>query len=161
MIISLIAAMGRNRVIGKDNALPWKLPADMKRFREVTTGHAIIMGRATFESIGKALPNRLNIVMTRDMNYTAEGCRIVHSVEEALQAAEGNDEVMVIGGTSLFTQFLSLATRIYLTVIDHDFEGDALFPEFNVKEWRETEHHEYEPDEKNVYRYTFLTLERI
>lgn len=160
MIISLVAAMGRNRVIGKDNALPWKLPADMKRFREITTGHPIVMGRATFESIGRALPNRLNIVMTRDKNYTAEGCRIVHSLQEALQAGAGNDEVMVIGGTSIFVQFLPLAERIYLTVIDHDFEGDAYFPEFDETQWRETERRAYEPDEKNLYRYTFLTLER-
>ena len=160
MIISLIVAMGRNRVIGKDNALPWKLPADMKRFREITTGKPIIMGRKTFESIGAVLPNRTNIVMTRDADFRAEGCVVVHSPEEALRAAGDAEEVMVIGGSSIFEQFLPKIVRMYLTVIDEDFEGQSLFPEFDSREWREVERREFAPDEKNVYPYAFLTLEK-
>ena len=161
MIISLIAAMGRNRVIGRDNALPWKLPADMKRFWEVTTGKPVIMGRKTFESIGRALPNRTNIIMTRDADFRAGGCLIVHSPEEALAAAKGAEEVIVIGGSSIFEQFLPKAGRMYLTIIAEDFEGQSLFPAFNSAEWWEIERRDFAPDEKNIYSYTFLTLERI
>ena len=160
MIISLIVAMGRNRVIGKDNALPWKLPADMKRFREITTGRPIIMGRKTFESIGAVLPNRTNIVMTRDADFRADGCVVVHSPEEALRAAKGAEEVVVIGGSSIFEQFLPKIVRMYLTVIAEDFEGQSLFPEFDSREWREVERREFAPDEKNAYPYAFLTLEK-
>ena len=160
MIISLIAAMGRNRVIGKDNALPWKLPADMKRFREITTGKPVIMGRKTFESIGRALPNRTNIIMTRDADFRADGFIIVHSPEEALHAAKGAEEVVVIGGSSIFEKFLPKIGRMYLTIINEDFEGQSLFPEFNNQEWREIERRDFAPDEKNIYSYTFLTLER-
>ena len=161
MIISLVAAMGRNRVIGKDNALPWKLPADMNRFREVTMGKPVIMGRKTFESIGRALPNRTNIIITRDADFRADECIIVHSPEEALAAAKNAQEVMVIGGSSIFEQFLPMAHRMYLTMIDEDFEGQTLFPAFNSTEWHETERRAFMPDEKNRYSYTFLTLERI
>ena len=160
MIISFIVAMGRNRIIGKDNALPWKLPADMKRFREITTGKPVIMGRKTFESLGKPLPNRTNIILTRDNDFVVDGGIVVHSPEEAIQKAAGAEEAMVIGGTSLFRQFFPLARRMYLTIIDDDFEGDALFPEFNQDEWIETQRIEHEPDDKNKYHYTFLTLER-
>ena len=160
MIISLIAAMGRNRVIGKDNALPWKLPADMKRFREITMGKPVIMGRKTFESIGRALPNRTNIIMTRDADFLVDGCVVVHSPEDALRAAGDAEEVMVIGGSSVFEQFLPMANRMYLTMIDEDFQGQSLFPEFDSSEWREVERHEFGPDEKNIYSYTFLTLEK-
>ena len=160
MIISLIAAMGRNRVIGKDNALPWKLPADMKRFRNITMGKPIIMGHKTFTSIGRALPKRANIVITRNADFRADGCLIVHSPEEALAAVKGAKEVVVIGGSSIFEQFLPMASRIYLTMIDHTFEGQKFFPEFNNQEWREIERRDFTPDEKNIYSYTFLTLER-
>ncbi|MDP3770652.1 MAG: type 3 dihydrofolate reductase [bacterium] len=160
MIISLIAAMGRNRVIGKDNALPWKLPADMKRFREITRGKPIIMGRKTFESIGRPLPDRMNIVITREHDYRVDGCVVVHSIEEAIKAAGDAQEIMVIGGTSIFEQFLLLAQKMYITLIDHDFEGDTFFPEFDTKEWNEVERSQHQPDDKNRYRYTFLTLER-
>ena len=160
MIISLIAAMGRNRVIGADNALPWDLPADMKRFRQLTMGKPIIMGRKTFESIGKALPGRVNIVMTRDADLRAEGCVVVHSPEEALRAAGDVPEAVVIGGGSIFGQFLPMAQRMYLTMIDKDFQGEAVFPEFDADDWRESERRDCAPDEKNAYSYTFLTLEK-
>lgn len=160
MIISFIVAMGRNRVIGKDNALPWSLPADMKRFREVTMHKPIIMGRKTFESIGRVLPDRTNIILTRDKNFSADGCMVVHSLQEALHAAEHAEEVFVIGGGLIFKQFLSQVRRMYLTIIDEDFEGDVLFPVFNSQEWKEVEHRAFIPDEKNKYSYTFVTLER-
>lgn len=157
MIISLIAAMGKNRVIGKDNSLPWKLPADMKRFRELTLGKSVMMGRKTFESIGKPLPNRTNIILTRDKNYKAEGCVVVHSAEEALKAAKGSGEIMIAGGEQIFKEFLEKADRMYLTFIDKDFDGDAYFPEYSKDEWKETKREEH----KNDYKYTFVDLERI
>ncbi|MBI2651863.1 type 3 dihydrofolate reductase [Candidatus Woesearchaeota archaeon] len=137
MIISLIAAMGKNRIIGKNNSLPWRLPEDMKRFKQLTLGKPVVMGRKTFESIGKPLPNRTNIIITHDKNYKAEGCIIVHSVKEALKTAEGNKEVMIIGGEKIFREFLPIADRMYLTFIDEDFEGDAYFPEYDKEEWKE------------------------
>lgn len=156
MIVSLIAAMGRNRVIGKDNSLPWKLPEDMKRFKEITSGKPVIMGRKTFESIGKPLPNRLNIIITRDKNYKAEGCVVVHSLGQALKSAEGNEEAMVIGGEQIFREFLPKAGRMYLTLIDCDFEGDAHFPEYNENEWKEAKREGHKGD----YKFVFVDLER-
>ncbi len=152
--------MGKNRVIGKDNSLPWNMPADMKRFKELTTGKPVIMGRKTFESIGKPLPDRTNIIMTRDENYKAEGCIVVHSVDEALKSAEGNEEVMVIGGAQIYKEFFPRANKMYLTVIDNDFEGDVYFPEYNRDEWKETEREEHEADEENKFSYTFFVLEK-
>ena len=170
MLISLIAAMDKNRVIGKKNALPWYLPADLQHFKKLTTGKPIIMGSATFASIGRALPDRINIVMTRDHSFVAEGCMVVHSTEEALAAArphdrlvgqaQGHDEVMVIGGASIFEQFIPLAQKMYLTMIDAEIDGDVYFPEWNQNEWRETDRETHEPDERNRYRYSFLEYER-
>jgi|TARA_Y100000310_G_scaffold105294_1_gene103705 dihydrofolate reductase len=157
MMISLIAAMGRNRVIGKDNSLPWKLPEDMKRFKELTSGKTVIMGRKTFESIGRPLPNRKNIIITRDQNYKAEGCIVVHSVEDALKNAD-NNEVMVIGGAQIYDLFLSKANKMYLTLIDHDFEGDAYFPEYNKDEWKEVSREEGKSENN---KFAFVNLEKI
>jgi dihydrofolate reductase len=161
MIISLIAAMDNNRVIGKKNALPWYLPADLRHFKKLTMGKPIIMGSTTFASIGKALPNRINIVMTHDKEFRAEGCIIAHSVEEALAAAMDYDEVMVIGGANIFAQFLPLAHKMYLTMIDTEIDGDVYFPAWNHNEWRETSREAHKPDEKNKYPHTFVTLKRI
>ncbi len=161
MIISLIAAMDKNRVIGKKDALPWYLPADLWHFKKLTTGKPIIMGSTTFASIGKALPDRINIVMTRDPAFVADGCVIVHSVKEALTAAKGYDEVMVIGGANIFKQFLPLAQRMYLTMIDAEVTGDVYFPAWDQNEWRDTSCEQHEQDEKNKYSYTFITFERI
>ncbi len=160
MIISLIVAMSANRVIGNAGKIPWKLPADMRRFRLVTMGKPVIMGRKTFESIGSALPGRLNIVMTRDESFRAEGCRIVTSRDDALIAVGDAQEVMVIGGEGIYREFLPFAQRIYLTIIDTEIEGDAFFPVTNDVEWREIVHEEHKPDEKNKYCYTFITLEK-
>ncbi|MBI3442880.1 MAG: dihydrofolate reductase [Candidatus Sungbacteria bacterium] len=171
MIISLIAAMDKNRVIGKKHALPWYLPADLRRFKELTTGKPIIMGSTTFASIGHELPGRINIVMTRNPAFTAEGCVVVHSIKEALAVTQGYDEVMVIGGANVFEQFLPLAQKMYLTMIETSVDGDVYphtrtdvgvyFPKWNPDEWRETSREPHEPDEKNKYAYAFFTLERI
>lgn len=160
MVISLIAAMSANRVIGNAGKIPWKLPADMKRFRVVTMSKPVIMGRKTFESIGHALPGRLNIVMTRDALFRAQDCRVVTSREDALAATSDAEEVMVIGGEGIYKEFLPIANRIYLTIVDAEMEGDAFFPVINDAEWHEVEHEEHEPDEKNKYCYTFITLEK-
>lgn len=169
MTISLIAAMDRNRVIGraapdlheKKGALPWYLPADLRHFKELTTGKPIIMGSTTFASIGKALPDRINIVMTHDPAFMAEGCVVAHSIEEALVAAQRHDEIMVIGGANIFEQFLPLANRMYLTMIDTEIDGDVYFPECNPSEWHETSRKQYAADEKNKYTYAFFTFDRI
>ena len=159
MIISLIAAMGKNRVIGADNSIPWKLPQDMKRFKELTTGKPVVMGRKTFEAIGRMLPNRTNIIITRDRNYKAEGCVVVHSTEEALKAAHKNQEFMIIGGAEIYKQFLPIANRMYLTFIDKNFEGDAYFPEYDKNEWKEVSREEHA--DENGLKYAFVNLERI
>lgn len=157
MIISLIAAIGKNGVIGKDNSLPWKLPADMKRFKELTLGKPVLMGRKTFESIGKPLPDRKNIILTRDKSYKAEGCIIAYSADEALKVARGSEEIMIAGGEQIFREFLPKANRMYLTFIDKDFGGDAYFPEYNKNEWKEVKREEHEND----YKYAFVDLERV
>ena len=160
MIISIIAAMGKNNVIGNKNSLPWKLPADMKHFKELTLGKPVIMGRKTFESIGKPLPKRINIIITRDEDYKAEGCVVAHSLDEALKAAGNAEEVMVIGGAQIYKEFLPKADKMHLTLIDADFEGDAYFPEYNIEEWEEVSYEEHERDKDNQYNYTFIVLKK-
>ena len=157
MTISIIAALGKNRVIGNENALIWKLPNDMKRFKEMTTGKPVIMGRKTFESIKKPLPNRINIVLTNDKSYKAKGCIVVHSIKDALKAAKDSKEVMIIGGAKIYSQFLNLADKMYLTIIDADFEGDACFPEYDEREWKITSREEHADN----YKYSFVNFERI
>ena len=157
MIISLIAALGRNRVIGKDNSLPWKLPADMKRFKELTTGKPVVVGRKTFESIGKALPNRKNIILTRDKDFKANGCIVVYSVDEALRACKEDNELMVIGGEQIFRQFLPIANKMYLTIISGDFDGDAHFPKYKKEEWKALKREEHKNEQ---YKFVFVELVR-
>lgn len=160
MIISLIAAMGKNRTIGNKGKLPWNLPADMKYFRDKTRGKPVIMGRKTHESIGKPLPDRTNIIVTRDGNYKAKGCVVVHSADEALKAAGNAEEVMVIGGSQIYKEFLPKANRMYLTLINAEFEGDTYFPEYKIEEWKEVSYEEHERDAENQYDYAFVVLER-
>ena len=160
MIISLIAAMDENRLIGQDNRLPWRLPADLKHFRQLTLGKPVVMGRVTFESIGKPLSKRTNIIVTRDMNYRVEGCIVAHSIEEALAAAKHHEEVMVIGGASIYALFLPRAERLYLTRIHARFVGDVYFPAFHPDDWQEIERIDCQPDEDNPYPYSFLFLQR-
>lgn len=164
MRLAMIAAVGRNWIIGTGNALPWRLPADLKRFKDLTMGKAVVMGRKTFESIGRPLPGRFNIVLTRQAGYQASGCTVVHSPEQALAAAlESNsacDEVMVIGGAQLYAQFLPQAQRLYLTFVEAPFEGDVYFPALDWCCWEETWAESHPADEKNPYPYRFAVLER-
>ncbi|OOZ38787.1 dihydrofolate reductase [Solemya pervernicosa gill symbiont] len=161
MIVSLIWAMDEQRLIGVENRLPWKLPADMKWFRRHTLGKPIVMGRKTFESFGgRPLPERTNIVITRDPDYSAEGAVVVHSIEEALAAAGEVEEVMIIGGASFYEQMLAQADRIYFTKVHGQFEGDAWFPEFDLSPWRETLREEQPVDERNAHACSFIVMER-
>jgi len=160
-MISFIVAMDKNRVIGKDNQLPWHLPADLKFFKRVTMGHPIIMGRNTYESIGKPLPGRENIIVTRNKEYAQEGCTIIHSVDELLQmASRQNEEVFVIGGAELFQATFSMADRLYITKIEEEFTGDTYFPEFNQSEWELVSQEKGIRDEKNPYEYFFTIYNR-
>jgi len=161
MKLSIVVAMGANRVIGHDNRLPWHLPADLKHFRQITMGKPILMGRRTWESIGRPLPGRICIVITRDTNYVAAGCLVVHSLDAALRAAQGHDEIMVIGGEQLYRQALPAADTLYLTLVQGDFPGDAFFPELDQAEWHEMERRHRPPDEKNAHACSFLRLERV
>lgn len=161
-MISMISALAKNRAIGKRNALPWYLPADLKHFKQMTTGKVIVMGLNTFKSVGeRPLPNRKNIVLTDDKNYQAQdGVVLAHSIQEVLELTKNDEEVMISGGAMVYQQFLPLAQRLYLTFIDHDFDGDIFFPEFNMNEWKEVSRESHEPDEKNLYKYSFVVLER-
>ena len=159
--ISIIVAMDRNRLIGQGGRLPWHMPADLRHFKHTTLGKPIVMGRKTFESIGKALPGRRNIVLTRDSGYKAPGCVIVESMEAAFAGAGQVAEIMVIGGATLFEQALSQAQRIYLTRIDAEFEGDTWFPEIGVDEWVVRGETDHAADDRNPFPYTFSTLERL
>jgi len=160
-MLSIIVAIAENNVIGKDNDLIWKLPRDMKHFKETTTGHYIIMGRKTFESNKRPLPNRTNVIITRDKNYSAEGCVVVHSLEDAIKEAKKDSEAFIIGGGNIYEQAISLVDRIYLTKIHHTFDGDTFFPELNMNEWNVTEERFFEPDGKNIYHFTIRTLDRV
>jgi len=159
MRITLIAALTDDGVIGKDNQLPWRLPADMRRFRKLTMGKPVIMGRKTWESIGKPLSGRKNIVMTRDEDYAADGCTVVSSTNEALTECEGTEEVMVIGGSSIYDAFFPSADRLQLTFVHAEIPGHVHFPEFDIAEWTETERMEISADEKHAHPFTFVTLE--
>ncbi|QNK55211.1 dihydrofolate reductase [Paenibacillus sp. PAMC21692] len=163
MTITLIAAMDRNRTIGKGNAMPWRLPAEMAFFKANTLGKTVLMGRKTFESLGgKPLPNRRNIVLTRQTNLELPGSEIVHSVEEALRLIPEVEELMIIGGSDIYAQFLPYANKILLTEVETEIiGGDATFPEFDPKDWRRIVGDRKEPDERNAYAFTFVTHERL
>ena len=156
-MIALIAAMGRNRVIGKDGKMPWHLPADLRHFRRLTKGHTVVMGRKTYESIGGALSGRTNWVLTRDPAYEAPGCEVLHSLEPVLREER---PVFVIGGAELYREFLPYADTMHLTMIDADFEGDTYFPAWDPAEWERTESLPRAADEKNAYACEFETYQR-
>jgi len=156
MTISLIVAVDENNGIGKNNQLPWHLPADLKHFKTLTTGHPIIMGRKTFESIGKALPNRRNIVVSRQKSYLAEGADVVSSLPEAIDLCENENDVFVIGGAQIFEHALPTADVLYLTVIHHQFDADTFFPEIDKSNWIKETSSSHAPDDKNIYSYTFI-----
>ena len=159
-MISLIVAMDRNRLIGRGNALPWHLPADLQHFKATTMAKPVVMGRKTYESIGRPLPGRHNIVISRNAAFAAPGCTVVASLEAALRAAGAVAEIMIIGGAQLYAEALPHAQRIYLTRIDADFDGDAWFPALDATVWRECQCEEHPPDERNPHPYSFLVLER-
>lgn len=167
MHIAMIVAVTTNGVIGRDNQLPWRLPNDLKYFKKTTMGKPVIMGRKTFESIGKPLPGRCNIVVTTDRQYAAAGCKIAHSVDEALAVArgvaeaDGVDELMVIGGEGLYRAAFAQATRLYLTEVHTELEGDAFFPDYDVTQWQERSRERYPAEGDNPYAYSFTLLERI
>lgn len=153
--------MADDRVIGINNRLPWKLPADMQWFRKHTLGKPIVMGRKTFESFGgRTLPDRINIVITRDKGYQAEGIVVVNDIDAALAAAGDVDEVMIIGGESFYEQMLPLADRFYVTRVHGSFEGDAWFPDYEAYDWKEISREEHSADDKNAYACSFLVLEK-
>lgn len=153
--------MATNRVIGINNGLPWHLPNDLRHFRRTTTGHAVIMGRKNYESIGKPLPDRTNIVVTRNPDYRAPGCVVVHSLAEAIAAAGADNEIFVIGGAEIYAQALPLARHMHLTLVHADVAGDAYFPEFDWKAWHLVSREDHDVDDRHAYRYSFLTLERM
>jgi dihydrofolate reductase len=160
VIRSLVVARARNGVIGRDNALPWRLPGDLAYFKRVTLGHPVIMGRRTWESIGKPLPGRRNIVVTHNRDYHAEGATVVGSLDEAWRAAGEAEEACVIGGTSLFAEALPTADRIHLTEVDADVTGDTWFPPFDRTQWVEHEVARQPRDERHEYPFRILVLER-
>ena len=158
--IAFVVARDRNGVIGKGGALPWRLPDDMKHVRSLTVGKPLIMGRRTYESIGRPLPDRTNIVLTRDPAFRAEGVKVASTPEEALALAGDAPEVIVFGGAEVFARFLPLTDRIYLTEVDTEAAGDTFFPALDPRQWRETERVEHPADAKHAYPFRFVTLER-
>jgi dihydrofolate reductase len=159
-LISLVVAMARNRVIGRGNALPWRLPEDLKRFKALTMGKPILMGRRTYESIGKPLPGRTNIVLTRDRNWSAPGTHTVSSVAEAIERANDASELAVIGGAEVYRLVLPFADRIHLTQVEADVEGDTWFPAIDSAAWESRSEGRHPADERNAYAMEFLTLDR-
>ncbi len=168
MKIAMIAAMAKNRIIGADNDMPWHLPADLKHFKAITLGKAVIMGRKTYESIGRALPGRPNIVITSNADYSLSDATVVDSPESAFEVAKAlspeqseNDEVMIIGGGTIYQSFLDKADTLYLTHIDLDVDGDTQFPDYEAAaSWIEVSREAHSADEKNAHSYTFVTLVR-
>lgn len=160
MKLSIIVAMDQKGVIGVNNALPWRLSADLKSFKAITMGKPVVMGRKTWESIGKPLPGRDNIIITRNPDYSADGCIVCHSLDEALQQYAAVPEVVIIGGHDIFKVALELADRLYLTEVHADVEGDTWFPVFDRAEWRQVERQDFNADEKNEYPFSIVTLDR-
>lgn len=157
-IVSLVAAMAENRVIGREHGLPWRLPADMRHFVSLTRGKPIIMGRRCHETIGRALPKRPNIVLSRNRGFQAPGCTVAHDLDSALAAGAGAPEIMVIGGEQVYQLFLARAGRIYLTLVHARIDGDTFFPSLDTAEWQEANRQPHPADADNPYAMTFLTL---
>ncbi|MFD3450075.1 dihydrofolate reductase [Microbacteriaceae bacterium 4G12] len=161
-MISLMVAMDQNRVIGRNNDLPWRLPADLAYFKRVTMGHPIVMGRKTFESIGRPLPGRENIVVTRNKEYEAAGCKVIHSLKDLLERPkQREEELFIIGGAEIFKEALPVADRLYITHIDEVFEGDTYFPEIANEQWHIVSKEKGIKDESNPYNYYFTVYEKI
>lgn len=162
-MITVIAAIAKNNALGKDNDLIWHLPADLKRFKKVTTGHYILMGRNTFESIGKPLPNRTTIIITRNKNYSKEGCLIAGSLEEAIELAKEEAQIFIIGGAQIYKEIITknLADQLDITLVHSEFDADVYFPEIDAKVWKEAVREDFKADEKNVYDYSFISYRKI
>ena len=160
-MITLIAAIGKNNELGKDNDLIWHLPADLKRFKKITSGHHILMGRNTFESIGKPLPNRTSVIITRNNNYFKDGCLIANSIEKAIDLV-GEKDAFIIGGAQIYKQALesNLVDKLDVTIVHQEFEADVFFPEIDVNIWEEISREDFKPDEKNKYNYSFVSYKR-
>jgi len=159
MTVSIIVAIGENHAIGKNNQLLWHMPNDLKHFKDITSGRTIIMGRKTFDSVGKPLPRRRNIVVTRQ-DITIPGCEVVKSIEDGLALCKDEDEVFIGGGAEIYKLAMHLTDRIYLTIIHKSFDADTFFPEIDKTVWKEVKREDFEPDEKNPLPYSFITLER-
>ena len=162
-MIKIIAAIGANNELGKDNDLIWYLPADLKRFKKVTTGHTIIMGRNTFESIGKPLPNRRSIIITRNTSYKKEGCEVVHSLEDAIKLIKDQDNAFIIGGAQIYHEAIekNLVDQLDITEVHQDFNADVYFPSIDKATWEEVSRVSFTPDEKNRYNYSFLSYKKL
>lgn len=163
MIISIIVAKSENNVIGKNNDLVWHLPADQKYFRETTMGHYVVMGRKTFESLNKPLPGRTNIVITRNPEFRAEGCVIVHNLDEAIEFCKKNrqQEIFILGGGEIYRQALPFTQKIYITEVKGVFDGDTFFPPLNPDDWKEVSREFHNTDEKHAYEFDFVVYERV
>ncbi|RVT98097.1 dihydrofolate reductase [Mucilaginibacter limnophilus] len=159
MTTSIIVAISQNYAIGKNNQLLWHMPHDLKHFKETTSGHTVIMGRKTFDSVGKPLPRRRNIVITRQ-HIEIAGCEVVSSIDDAIELCKDEEEVFIVGGAEIYRQSMGITNRIYLTIIHHIFEADTFFPEIDYSQWKEIKREDYPADEKNAYSYSFITLER-
>jgi dihydrofolate reductase len=162
-MITVIAAIASNNALGKDNDLIWHLPADLKRFKKVTTGHYILMGRNTFESIGRPLPNRTTIIITRNKNYFKEGCLVANSLEQAIEMAKPAAQIFIIGGAQIYKETIAkdVAVQLDITLVHHPFEADVFFPEIDTKIWEEVAREDYKADEKNEYDYSFVSYQKI
>ena len=158
--INLIVAMANNRTIGLDNQMPWHLPADLKHFKAITLNHPVIMGRKTYQSIGKALPGRHNIVVSRDPDFKLADADVVNDLQQAVNCCAEVSDIMIIGGANIYQQMLPLASRLYLTFIDLDVKGDSFFPDWQGLGFRQTASEQHQADEKNTYPYRFVTLEK-
>jgi dihydrofolate reductase len=161
-MITIIAAISTNNALGKDNDLIWYLPADLKRFKKTTTGHHILMGRNTFESIGKPLPNRTTIIITRNESYFKDGCIITSSLEEAIELAKEDEQIFIIGGAQVYKYAIenNIVDTLGITLVHHNFEADVFFPEIDLKIWKEVAREDFKADEKNKFDYSFLRFQK-
>jgi len=159
MYITIVVAIASNNAIGKNNQLLWHLPKDLKHFKDITAGGTVIMGRKTYDSVGRPLPKRRNIVITRQ-DIEIEGCEVVKSIDEAIALCADEQEVFIVGGAEIYRQAMQITNRIYLTIVHHAFDADTFFPEINYNEWKEIDREDHETDEKHAFAYSFITLER-
>ncbi len=160
MYITIVVAIAQNYAIGKNNQLLWHLPKDLKHFKDITAGHTVIMGRKTFDSVGKPLPKRRNIIITRQA-LTIEGCEVVNSLQAAINLCKTEEEVMIVGGAEIYKQAMQITNRIYLTIVHHAFDADTFFPEIDYTLWKETAREDHETDEQHQFSYSFITLEKL